>query len=692
MPWNDTCTSPFSLAWAEAFWKGVYTVTDAESSCNAIYDYAPQLDEAGQGVLLYLVDTVGGSGGASNCTVNNTVATGDTLGTVSSCSGGYSRPSWQAGVTGIPSGGTRLLPDVSFFASDGFLSDSAYLICVEEDGDEPCTYSTDAEPFASEVGGTSSSTPPMAGVMALIDQYTGAAQGFANPELYKLAAQQTYASCSAETVTTSSSCYFNDIDAGPFSAPGTNAMPCDYSDASPNCSIVHSGDVIGVLSGFSSGTGYDEATGLGSLNVYNVVEAWPLGVTGGATVTVSVTPGQMSINSSQTLAVTGVVTGSLLTTGVGIGIGSGTGDSGSGTSGGVNVAPTGTVTLTAGTYSATATLSSTGTYFFTVAANSLSAGTDTLMVSYAGDVNYAAKNGTANVTVATPVLLTPTVTVTPASATLSSNASLSVPVTVSGTGPTPTGTVTLSSGSYNSGAQALVSGAYTFTIPANSLGSGTDTLTVVYSGDADYGSVTNNSVSVTVTGSTFSLSPTTPAAVAPGSSAQSAVTVAPVAGYTGSVTVTCSLSSSPSGATDAPNCSGGGSGLAINFANSSASQQLTFTVTTTAPSTTTVGLVRPRTGGRHGGWAGAGGGAVLAFLVFLGIPARRRSWRSMLGVMVLMVLVGSLSSCGGGGGSGGTTTETDPGTSAGNYIFTLTGVGNPSVSPAVSATFTVTVN
>ena len=35
-------------------------------------------------------------------------------------------------------------------------------------------------------------TPEMAGVMALIDQKAGAAQGLANPELYKLASQQTY--------------------------------------------------------------------------------------------------------------------------------------------------------------------------------------------------------------------------------------------------------------------------------------------------------------------------------------------------------------------------------------------------------------------------------------------------------------------------------------------------------------------
>ena len=116
---------------------------------------------------------------------------------------------------------------------------------------------------------------------------------------------------------------------------------------------------------------------------------------------------------------------------------------------------------------------------------------------------------------------------------------------------------------------------------------------------------------------------------------------------------------------------------------------LTFTVTTTAPAAAE--LSYPKVRGK--GWLGAGGGAVLAFLVFFGIPARRKSWRAMLGLLVLIAALGSLSACGGGGGGGGgTTTTPDPGTSAGTYTFTVQGVGNPSVSPSVSATFTVTVN
>ena len=72
--------------------------------------------------------------------------------------------------------------------------------------------------------------------------------------------------------------------------------------------------------------------------------------------------------------------------------------------------------------------------------------------------------------------------------------------------PTPGGTVTLSSGSYSSGAQQLTAGVYNFTIPAYSLAAGSNTLAVTYSGDSVYAAASNNTVSVSVTLSTFAIS------------------------------------------------------------------------------------------------------------------------------------------------------------------------------------------
>ncbi len=373
VPWNDTCTNPLALnylqEWATALRNARYgatSPTDAESACNfvnqwwiTIYDNTdPQANISG------FLDTIGGGGGASNCTTNDGAD-------VSSCAGGYAKPSWQAGVTGIPADGARDLPDVAFFAGNGFLG-SAYLICVSAEG--ACSYTSTSEPEGEEVGGTSVGTPAMAGIMALINQKAGSAQGSPNAELYALAGKQSYASCSAETAKTSGGCYFNDPNTG------TIAMAC--ASGSPDCTVIHSGDSIGVLTGYSAGAGFDQATGLGSLNVANVVNAWS-STTGSASATVTVMPATNSLSISQSLNVAVAVSGA------------------SGT-------PTGTVSLIGGGYTATAGTLSSGSYTFTIPADSLSGGTDTLKASYSGDATYARASGTASVTVAK---LTPTVTV-----------------------------------------------------------------------------------------------------------------------------------------------------------------------------------------------------------------------------------------------------------------------------------------
>ena len=694
VPWNDTCASPVALPFMEYFWSGVVTVTDAEMACNAFVVNATQLQRQNLGTLLYLVDTVGGGGGASGCVVNDgtkvascissTTSTGSAYGSIPLVNDGWTKPSWQTGVAGIPTDGVRDIPDVSFFAADGFLSNSAYLICVSNATvDSQCAYSSNQEPTAQEVGGTSVATPAMAGIMALINQKTGAAQGSPNAELYKLAASQTYSSCSAErgsgAPVTNSTCMFNDID------QGTNAMPCDYSayvtTPSPNCTIKHSGDYIGILSGYSAGAGYDLATGLGSLNVTNVVNAWTA-TNGTSTATVTVTPQYSTVSSNNTLNVTVTVVSSPV--------------------GGTT--PSGTATLIAGglAYSASGTLLSNGnnsssSYTFTIPSGTLSVGTVTLRGSFGGDTLYGPASNTANVTVTAPAPLTPTVNVTPTPANLNSSQPLSVSVSVVGNGViTPTRTVSLSSGSYNSGAQTLVSGAYTFSVPANTLSAGTDTLTVVYSGDTNYGSVTNNATTVKVTQSTISLSQpavaVSPSSVSAGGSATATVTVTAVAGYTGSVTLSCAQTSTTASGGDGATCSGGGTAGAVILTGTTTSGTVKFTVGTTAK---VVGaLAYPNLHGRSQDkeLAGLGVGAVLAFIVFLGIPARRRSWRQMLGVLVLIAALAGLSSCGSGGSSGGGTSTLDPGTTPGTYTFTVQATGTPTITPAVTTTFTVVVN
>ncbi len=149
------------------------------------------------------------------------------------------------------------------------------------------------------------------------------------------------------------------------------------------------------------------------------------------------------------------------------------------------------------------------------------------------------------------------------------------------------------------------------------------------------------------------LSSTTPSAIAPGSSAASTITVTGNGGYAGSVTLTCTLTNFPTGASDLPGCSIT-SGSPVTLSSATTTGTATATVTTTAA--TTADLIYPKLG-KGNGWPGskfaATSGAILSVLIFFWIPARRRSWRSMLGILVAMAVIGTLSSCGGGSSGGG---------------------------------------
>jgi len=163
----------------------------------------------------------------------------------------FPKPTWQFGVPGIPNDGARDVPDVSLTAA----IHDPYLLCLEGS----CT--PDAQGFISLalIGGTSASAPSFAGIMALVNQQHGP-QGQANYVLYRLAAAQTPSQCNASSATTppASTCVFNDVTSGNNSVPG--------------------------VQGFAATAGYDLATGLGSVNVANLVNKWStVGFTGTTT-------------------------------------------------------------------------------------------------------------------------------------------------------------------------------------------------------------------------------------------------------------------------------------------------------------------------------------------------------------------------------------------------------------------------
>ncbi len=192
-----------------------------------------------QGTYLYMLWS--GSGGASSC--SQSTVSGNQI----TCISGYGKPSWQAG-RGVVNDGVRDIPDLSLAAAGGH---DGYLVCVEGS----CQWTTENGQIvltsAFVVGGTSASAPSMAGIMALVEQKNGKFQGLANYELYQLAAKEKLSDCNSKGLTdpnAANACVFYDVTSGNNNVPG--------------------------LKGFNAVRGYDEATGLGSVNAANLVSAW----------------------------------------------------------------------------------------------------------------------------------------------------------------------------------------------------------------------------------------------------------------------------------------------------------------------------------------------------------------------------------------------------------------------------------
>lgn len=198
------------------------------------------------------------------------------------------------------------------------------------------------------------------------------------------------------------------------------------------------------------------------------------------TPTVTLTPSSSTISTVQALKVTATVSG------------------GAGT-------PTGSITLSAGSYTSSASALAGGSTAITIPAGSLAAGSVTLKGSYTPDSAsssaYNSASGTAPVTVS---LATPSVSVTPASQSILAAQALQVTVNVSGGSgaPVATGSVVLSAGSYTSASALLTAGSASIAIPANTFALGSVTLSAAYTPDtagaALYQSATGQSSAVSV--------------------------------------------------------------------------------------------------------------------------------------------------------------------------------------------------
>ncbi|MGA7380600.1 MAG: S53 family peptidase, partial [Terriglobales bacterium] len=160
----------------------------------------------------------------------------------------YAKPAWQSGV-GVPADGKRDVPDVSLSAAvhDGYL--------IYMNGDDLVS------------GGTSAASPSFAGLMALVVEKMGARQGNANTIFYSLANDQRFGGAAV----------FHDVKVGNNSVPG--------------------------VTGFNAVAGYDQATGLGSVDANVLVNHWK-DAAGAAAIHLSLSSGAASVTRGASAKVT----------------------------------------------------------------------------------------------------------------------------------------------------------------------------------------------------------------------------------------------------------------------------------------------------------------------------------------------------------------------------------------------------
>jgi len=276
---------------------------------------------------------------------NDSAADGEPAASGGGASTLYNKPTWQTG-TGVPADGARDVPDLALPASDGH---DPILFFTSSNANGNTVLSTGSLQL---VGGTSCAAPTFAGMVTLLNQYLvangvqkTAGLGNINPRLYALAGTSPGA--------------FHDITVGSNIVNGcTGVRSCTEGPV-----------------GFDATVGYDQASGLGSVDLFNLATSWPqTATTSKAAVTVTLTSNQTTFSSAGSVTLTATVA-----------------PSNSGT-------PTGTVTFYAAGVSLGSAPLNGNTTALTIQGSSIPLGLVSVSAEYSGDNNYAAASGTLNLT------------------------------------------------------------------------------------------------------------------------------------------------------------------------------------------------------------------------------------------------------------------------------------------------------
>jgi subtilase family serine protease len=215
-------------------------------------------------------------------------SSGQTVYQVAAGGGGVSayipKPSWQIGA-GVPADGFRDVPDVSLTSADH----DGYIGCFAAGGGSCVT--TNAGTKITMFSGTSAAAPGMAGIAALLNTKLGGAQGNLNPMLYGLAASDPAA--------------FHDVTVASSGVGGcTSATPSICNNSDPGAS-----SLTGGVAGYVVGAGYDQVTGLGSVDVARLLAAATSGAGDGTgSFTLAANPSTLSVTPVANTTTTSVWT------------------------------------------------------------------------------------------------------------------------------------------------------------------------------------------------------------------------------------------------------------------------------------------------------------------------------------------------------------------------------------------------